>query len=76
MVQTLQTIEGIGVQGPVPALVARVRNMFIQEVWVKCPRDAGIINAVKKCIRDERQRITGIRGNNSLQILPDVDPVS
>jgi primosomal protein N' (replication factor Y) len=76
MVQTLQTIEGIGVQGPVPALVARVRNMFIQEVWVKCPRDAGIINAVKKCIRDERQRITGIRGNNSLQILSDVDPVS
>jgi primosomal protein N' (replication factor Y) len=74
MATALQTIEGIGVQGPAPALVSRVRNQYIQEVWVKCPRDSKLVTRVKTFIREQRQIITGARGNSSLQILPDVDP--
>ncbi len=72
----LQAIEGIGIQGPVPAMVSRVRNMFIQEVWIKCPRNAQVLDAVKSLIKKFRQEILAVRGNNSLQVLPDVDPVA
>lgn len=75
MVEALQTIEGIGVQGPVPGIVARVRNQYIQEVWIKCPRDARVLEAVKKLLREQRQIITAKKGFNNLQILFDVDPV-
>lgn len=71
----LQPIEGIVVQGPVPAMVAKVRNLFIQEVWVKCPRDTRVIEATKQAIKHQKQVIGGARGNNSLQIIADVDPV-
>src|SRR5690606_29212881 len=50
MVLALQAITTIGVQGPVPALVPRVRNQFIQEVWIKCPRDARIIEMTKSLL--------------------------
>jgi len=75
MAQALQTVGGITVQGPVPALVARVRNLFIHEVWVKCPRDARIIEVTKSLIKNERQVITAQKGYTGLQVLFDVDPV-
>lgn len=75
MVQALQKLENIVVQGPVPALVSRVRNLYVQEVWLKCPRDIRTIEAAKNIIKEQRQLITAKRGNSGLQILPDVDPV-
>lgn len=71
----LKNIEGIAVQGPVPALVSRVRNLFVQEVWVKCSRDSRLIEHVKQTILDQRQHITAQRGYSSLQVVFDVDPV-
>ena len=58
MALALQTVEGIGVQGPAPALISRVRNQYIQEVWVKCPRDAKLLDHVKAYIKDQRLQIT------------------
>ncbi|MBA3827952.1 MAG: primosomal protein N' [Taibaiella sp.] len=75
MAQALNTIEGIQVQGPVPALVARVRNQYIQEVWIKCPRDTRLLDKVKTFLKAQRSTITAQRGNTSLQVLFDVDPV-
>lgn len=75
MAVALHSIEGIAVQGPVPALISRVRNLYVQEVWVKCPRDLKLIEQVKATIAEQKQVITGEKGNNSLQILVDVDPV-
>jgi primosomal protein N' (replication factor Y) len=75
MAQALQKLENIAVQGPVPALVSKVRNLYVQEVWLKCPRDTKIIEAAKNIIREQRQLIPARRGNSGLQILPDVDPV-
>lgn len=74
-VKALQQTDGIIVQGPVPAVVSRVRNQYVQEVWIKCPRDLKLIDAAKEAIKQAKQNITGQRGNSSLQILMDVDPV-
>ncbi len=76
LANTLKTIEGIQVQGPVPALVSRVRNYYIQEVWIKLGRDVKQLDRVKQFLKEERQHITAQKGNTSLQILFDVDPVS
>jgi len=52
-----------------------VRNMYIQEVWVKCPRERRVLEHVKAFIKDQRMRIISEKGNATLQIQPDVDPV-
>jgi len=75
LAQTLQNIDGITVQGPVAAIVARVRNLYIQEVWLKCPRDGKTLDRVKTFLKDQKQMILSQRGNAGLQILYDVDPV-
>ncbi len=74
MAQVLATTNGIAVQGPVPALVPRIRNQYIQEVWVKCQRDNRVLDTVKQQIIAEKRNIIGERGNNALQILIDIDP--
>ena len=75
MAQELNQLDGIGVQGTVPAIVSRVRNMYVQEVWIRCPKDRNVLEKIKAFIKEQRQIITSQRGNGNLQILFDVDPV-
>ncbi len=75
MVKALEQIENIGVQGPVAALVPRVRNQYVQEVWVKCPRDLKLIEKTKALIQGVKQQIQHSKGYSALQILTDVDPI-
>jgi primosomal protein N' (replication factor Y) len=75
MAEALKTISGIVVQGPGPALVARVRNQYIQEVWIKCPRDNKLLESVKSFILAQRNYITSAKGNTNVQVVCDVDPV-
>lgn len=71
----LQQQEGILVQGPVAALIARVRGQYIQEVWLKCPRDMKVIEHIKSVSWNQRQLIGAQRGYGKLIIVFDVDPV-
>jgi primosomal protein N' (replication factor Y) len=76
LAEALKVVEGIQVQGPVPAIVSRVRNFYIQEIWIKLGRDIKLLDKVKHFLREQRQIITAQKGNTSLQILFDVDPVN
>jgi primosomal protein N' (replication factor Y) len=71
----LQTLAGIIVQGPGPAIVPRVRNLYIHEIWIKCPRDNKLIADVKRFLKEQKQWIIGSKGNTNVQVLFDVDPV-
>lgn len=75
MAQALQDLTAIGVQGPVQALIPRVRNMYVQEVWVKCPKSKTIIEETKAKLKEQKQIITAEKGYSSLQIQFDVDPM-
>ncbi len=75
MAEALATYEGIAVQGPGPAIVPRVRNQFIHEIWIKCPRDSKILDSVKTFLKTQKQIILGKRGNTNVQIIFDVDPM-
>jgi len=67
-------IAGLEVQGPVPAVVARVRNQYVQEVWLKIPRDLRKLEAVKSFLWRERQRVAGIKLLKDVSVAFDVDP--
>jgi len=75
MAEALTTIEGIAVQGPGPAMVPRVRNQYIREIWIKCPRINTLVYQVKAFIREQRLYILGQKGNANVQIVFDVDPM-
>lgn len=72
--QALQEIAGIGVQGPVQALIPRVRNLYVQEVWIKCPKSKKVIDEVKTLLKEQKQIITAEKGFSSVQVHFDVDP--
>ena len=74
MAQSLNTVPGITVQGPGPAIISRVRDQYIQEIWIKCPRDNKLIESVKQFLKVQKQYILNQRGNTSVQIVFDVDP--
>jgi primosomal protein N' (replication factor Y) len=75
MAEALQNFPGIHVQGPAPALVARVRNQYIQEVWIKAARDSKVLDTLKSFLKTERDKILAKRGNSTVIIQFDVDPV-
>jgi primosomal protein N' (replication factor Y) len=70
----LQQRADVIVQGPAPALVPRVRNQYIQEVWVKCPRHIAL-DPVKSFIRDQKHQLLQTKGFSGVQVVTDVDPV-
>jgi primosomal protein N' (replication factor Y) (superfamily II helicase) len=75
MASSLSKLEGIGVQGPAPSIIPRVRNQFVQELMLKCPKDLKVLDSVKTFLKDHRMKITGQKGLHEVQIVIDVDPV-
>ena len=74
MGDSLQNFPGIIIQGPAPAMVPRVRNLFIHEIWIKCPRDPKTLESLKNFIKTEKQAVQAKRGNTNVQVIVDVDP--
>ena len=62
------------VQGPGPAIVSRVRNQYIQEIWLKCPKDNKELETIKSWLKTQRQHTLSIKNHSAVQILFDVDP--
>jgi primosomal protein N' (replication factor Y) len=75
MADALGSVPGIAVQGPGPAVVPRVRNQYIREIWIKCPRSPTLIDSVKSFLKAQRQHILGLKGYTNVQLVFDVDPV-
>jgi primosomal protein N' (replication factor Y) len=75
MAEALKTVSGIVVQGPGPAIVSRVRNQYIHEIWIKCPRDNKMLDSVKTFIKAQKEYIAAQKGNSNVQMLYDVDPL-
>jgi primosomal protein N' (replication factor Y) len=75
MAKALNELEGLIVQGPVPAGVARVRNQYVQEVWIKCPKESSLLDKVKNTIKVQKDITLARRGFSTVQIIFDIDPV-
>jgi primosomal protein N' (replication factor Y) len=74
LAQELQQIKDIHIQGPAAALISRVRNYYIQEIWLKLPSDPNFLQHAKGMIAVAMNTTMMKRGNSALQIVADVDP--
>ncbi len=74
LAEELKKIPDIFIQGPAAALVPRVRNYYLQEIWLKIPREAAVLQQVKDGIGAAINAVMQHRGNAALQIIADVDP--
>jgi len=75
LAEQLKKISNIQIQGPSAALVPRVRNNYLQEIWLKLPTDVQIIKQVKEQITAAINSTLSNRGYSTLQIIVDVDPL-
>lgn len=67
--------EALIVRGPVPALVARIRNQYVQEVWLKLPHQTAVQEQAKAILLQARDSVHAQKGLSGVQIIFDVDPV-
>jgi primosomal protein N' (replication factor Y) len=74
MADQLRTIPAITVQGPEPALIARVKDQYHYEIWIKCPKVAAKVQELKTALLQQKQQLTAIKGNSQLVVVVDVDP--
>jgi primosomal protein N' (replication factor Y) len=72
--EALREFPGISLAGPVAALVPRVRNQYVQELLLKCPRDLALLQSVKAFLKEQRGRLQGQRPLRDVQVVIDVDP--
>ncbi len=75
MAEAVAKLEGIGVQGPAAGIIPRVRNQYVQELLLKCPKDLKVLEGVKAFLKEQRGKIASVKGLKDVQIVIDVDPV-
>lgn len=72
LAEALGKVKDLHLQGPAPALVPRVRNYYIQELWLRLPAN---LQEAKEEVAVAINSVMQKRGNAALQIIADVDPV-
>lgn len=73
--EAFHRMDAIEVHGPVPAVISRIKNVYHQEVWIKCPPKGNYKEEVKKYIAQLRTQLMTQRGFGKIQIVVDVDPL-
>ncbi len=71
--ERLIKVEELQLQGPAPALVPRVRNFYLQEIWLRMPLQISELQSCKQAIAASVRETLHIRGNSALQIIVDID---
>jgi primosomal protein N' (replication factor Y) (superfamily II helicase) len=67
---------GNGVLGPQPPLIARVKNKYLMDIWVKINKETEEKRlAIKQAIVQESKRIVLKKTFKQVKILFDVDPI-
>jgi primosomal protein N' (replication factor Y) (superfamily II helicase) len=61
--------------GPAQPVVSKVRNLFLMELMLKLPKDAGIIQQSKHLIYTSSAMMHADKRFRSVQVIPDVDAV-
>ena len=73
MVQGLQSFKN-NISGPAEPVVNRVRNQFLQNILLKLPKDAALINNCKMQLQQQVIIIHTNKRYRSVDIIIDVDP--
>ena len=74
LARTLQAQLGQGVLGPQKPLIAKVKNKYLMDIWVKIKKDAALAST-KKLLQQAGRRILLDRSFKQVKLLFDVDPM-
>jgi primosomal protein N' (replication factor Y) len=70
----LKTLFGQRVMGPSVPSIARVRNYYIHQVFIKMERTGGIIHQIKHAIKEFQTGVVKKKSLSTVRISVDVDP--
>ena len=70
----LQHNFGNRIKGPVEPSIARIRNLFIREIWIKLEKKQDLINQVKSDLQKFVTETLSQKGWSTVRITIDVDP--
>ena len=70
----LKQIFGSRMFGPQEPPVARIRNLYIQQLWLKVEKNLSF-SLAKERLREMNEEFAALKDNSSLRINVDVDPV-
>lgn len=73
--QQLSTFSDMEIFGPAEPSIARVKNMYLQEIILKIKRDAQYLHEVKLILKDKSAELIAMKGFSGVIIQVDVDPV-
>ncbi len=63
------------ITGPAAPVVGRLRNMYLMELMIKLPKEAGMSNTYRKVIRNHINLMQGEKMYRSVVVVTDVDPM-
>jgi len=63
------------ITGPAAPLVGRLRNMYLMELMIKLPKEAGMSLTYRKVIRNHINLLLGEKNYRSIVVVTDVDPL-
>ena len=67
---------GNGILGPQTPLIAKVKNQYLVDIWIKINKDAEQKRlATKQVVTQESKRVLRNKTFKQLKILFDVDPI-
>jgi primosomal protein N' (replication factor Y) len=70
-------IKGLGkprVLGPQEPVIAKLRNLYLMELYIKLEKSAGQMESVKSRLRDEIVQLNKTTAYRSIRVILDVDP--
>lgn len=74
LARQLNEIPEIHLQGPAPALIPRVRNQYIHELWLKMPNERSALIELKAQVAIAVNNTMTTRGFSAVRFSIDVDP--
>lgn len=63
------------INGPAAPVVGRLRNMYLMELMIKLPKEAGMSLIYRKVIRNHINLLQGEKNYRSVVVVTDVDPL-
>jgi primosomal protein N' (replication factor Y) len=74
LVHELHKIKEIAIQGPSSGVIARIQNLYIEEVWIKISKQNNQFSQIKFQIAHACNVVQKMKGNSNMQFNINVDP--
>lgn len=74
LAEILKNFPHIHINGPAPAAVARIKNQYIFEIWVRAANNSKVLGDLKIFIQKSIEQVRSVRGMSNVFFVCDVDP--